>query len=123
MTNGNSAERERFESAMEGEPFYWHRNLWTTENGEYRELIAQAAWFAWQARAALSVCADGGKASSDVQDAERYRKCRARSITNGVAESAEPFDKMVDESIERVEVNLRTGHNYGKKMQPNGTLK
>lgn len=59
MTNGNSAERERFEA--------WLLEYDKNPDGPMRVGV-MSAWIAWQARAALSVCADGGKDSSVAQD-------------------------------------------------------
>jgi hypothetical protein len=50
MTNGNSAERERFED--------WFKK---PHGLPLTSTTARVMWEAWQARAALSVCADGGK--------------------------------------------------------------
>src|SRR6266403_253086 len=65
---------------------------------------------------------DAGAAPRDAQDAERYRKCKEHAIKRGLFEKPEEYDAMVDESIERMEVAFHKGHNYGKKMQPNGSL-
>jgi hypothetical protein len=66
----DDAEREAFEawvsaSGREHMLERDHPHLW------YKDLTVSAWWTAWQARAALSARADGGKDSSD---AERYRK-------------------------------------------------
>jgi hypothetical protein len=50
MTNGNSTERERFED--------WFKK---PHGLPLTSTTARVMWEAWQARAALSVCADGGK--------------------------------------------------------------
>jgi hypothetical protein len=51
MTNGNSAERERFEK--------WYKTREQHDSGMITTW--QHTWEGWQARAALSACADGGK--------------------------------------------------------------
>jgi hypothetical protein len=69
MTNGNSAERELFEEYMKKEhpmmPLDRHTDKDSIKFDEYRVNWIEDMWESWQARAALSVCADGGKDSSD----------------------------------------------------------
>jgi hypothetical protein len=65
----DDAEREAFEAwANERE-----LDLTPGYPGQYSDCNTDFAWGAWQARAALSSRADGGKDSSDARDAERWR--------------------------------------------------
>lgn len=80
-----------------------------------RKLVADQRSLSQELQAALS--------DDSAKDATRYRKCREHGVKRGDFEKPEDYDAMVDESIERMEVKFRKGHNYGKKMQPDGTLK
>jgi hypothetical protein len=61
MTNGNSAERERFEKWCGLNNFGATRQPEGERFADYVSLVTERSWQAWQARAAMSVCADGGK--------------------------------------------------------------
>jgi hypothetical protein len=71
MTNGNSAERELFEEYMKKEhpmmPLDRHTDKDSIKFDEYRVNWIEDMWESWQARAALSVCADGGKGEAVYQ--------------------------------------------------------
>jgi hypothetical protein len=81
MTNGNSAEMLRFKK--------WYKTREQHDSGMITTW--QHTWEGWQARAALSVCADGGKDSSGAEPVEesdvrpKERLCGGSHVTcNGV---------------------------------------